>query len=320
MLWVSLGMTALITLAHYTTDSHDIAYHNVFRRLYYVPVVLAAFGWGLRGGLAVALVASLAYIPHAFLLEHHHDPAPAVDKILEIVLPHDKIILNHTPIYFEPERWLKLTRGFPFEVYLENVRKAVHNLPCKKRFKFIINHSLFVEEVQRFQERVEPNDTCEISLKLMNDQGNGLVVDTMQRTAHRVFDRLEDLDAVLENAGWANKPRPTTSADLVKHIVETGDVTECVYRNEPLELRLAFYKGTDNKQVLKYRYCPYFPPDFGHKFHLGRDDIEKMGKNWKKGPFRDHCDRCRLLHYRTPCGQEGTKQAASENQVEDVIA
>ncbi len=86
MLWVSLGMTALITLAHYTTDSHDIAYHNVFRRLYYVPVVLAAFGWGLRGGLAVALVASLAYIPHAFLLEHHHDPAPAVDKILEIVL------------------------------------------------------------------------------------------------------------------------------------------------------------------------------------------------------------------------------------------
>ena len=71
---------------------------------------------------------------------------------------------------------------------------------------------------------------------------------------------------------------------------------------------------------MKYRYCPYFPPDFGHKFHLGRDDIEKMGKNWKKGPFRDHCDRCRLLHYRTPCGQEGTKQAASENQVEDVIA
>ena len=44
MLWVSLGMTALITLAHYTTDSHDIAYHNVFRRLYYVPVVLAAQG------------------------------------------------------------------------------------------------------------------------------------------------------------------------------------------------------------------------------------------------------------------------------------
>ena len=86
MLWVSLGMTALITLAHYTTDSHDIAYHNVFRRLYYVPVVLAAFGWGLRGGLAVATLASLAYIPHAFFLEHHHDPAPAVDKILEIVL------------------------------------------------------------------------------------------------------------------------------------------------------------------------------------------------------------------------------------------
>ncbi len=79
-------MTGCITVAHYITDSHDVAYHNVFRRLYYVPVVLAAFGMGLRGGLGAALVASLAYVPHAFFLEHHHDPAPTIDKVGEIVL------------------------------------------------------------------------------------------------------------------------------------------------------------------------------------------------------------------------------------------
>lgn len=226
-----------------------------------------------------------------------------MERLSEIEMPVDKVILNHTPIYFDPERWLTLTRGFPFEVYLDNVRAAV-SWPVKKRFKFIINHELFVEEIARFQEMVEPDDTCEISLKIMNDQGNGMVVDAMQRTADRVFERLSDLDNILEDAGWANKPRPNTSVDLMKPVLETGDVTQCVYREEPLELRLAFYKGKNGKNVLKYRYCPYFPPDFGHKFHIGRDDIEKMGRNFTKGPFRNHCDRCRMLHYRrTPCGQ-----------------
>ena len=85
-MWVALSMTVCITMAHYITDSHNVAYHNVFRRLYYVPVVLAAFGMGMRGGLGAAIVSSLAYLPHAFLLAHHHDPAPAIDKIGEIVL------------------------------------------------------------------------------------------------------------------------------------------------------------------------------------------------------------------------------------------
>ena len=204
------------------------------------------------------------------------------------------VVFNHTTIYFEPERWLKLT-GFPFDVYADNVRRAVA-MPVRKRFKFIVNHSKLVEEIQRFQDLVDPNETCEISLKVMNDQGNGMVVDTMQKSADRVHERLGKLDSVLEDAGWSQS-RPRTSADRVAHVIETGDVSHCPYREEPLELRLAFYRGGDGKSVVKYRYCPYFPPDFGHKFHLGRDALRKFGRNFTKGPFRDHCGDCRLLHY-----------------------
>lgn len=82
----TIVMIVLITAGHYLMDPHDVAFHNVFRRLYYVPVVLAAFARGLKGGVLAALAASLAYIPHAFFMEHHHDPAPAIDKIFEIVL------------------------------------------------------------------------------------------------------------------------------------------------------------------------------------------------------------------------------------------
>ena len=96
---------------------------------------------------------------------------------------------------------------------------------------------------------------------------------TLRRTADRVLERLSDLDAVLAQAGWRNATRPRGSADLVKEVVETGDVNQCIYRKEPMELRLAYAPSRTNKKILKYRYCPYFPPDFGPRFHIGRDDL-----------------------------------------------
>ena len=86
VLGAAIVIALLVTLGHYTSDVHQVALHNVYRRLYYVPVVLAAFSHGLRGGLVAAAGATLAYLPHAFFMEGHRDPAPAVDKAMEMVL------------------------------------------------------------------------------------------------------------------------------------------------------------------------------------------------------------------------------------------
>ncbi len=219
-----------------------------------------------------------------------------VERFGALDLPLEKLRLNHTPIYFEPERWHKLTQGFPFPIYLDNVRAAVR-LPVRKRFKFIINHNHLVKELQRFQELVEPDQTCEISLKPINDQGAGLVTDPMRQTASTVRGRLGDLDALLCDAGWTGQ-RPRTSIDRLRPVIESGDVGCCPFRAEPLELRLSLHKvKQDGKAVLKYRYCPYFPSDFGHRFHVGSDPVDRLSRNFRKGPFRSHCDRCRLLNY-----------------------
>ncbi len=80
---------AVIGLLHYSTHSEQAWVHNVLRRLYYLPIVAAAFQLGLRGGLAAAIAVSITYLPHAFLhLGHlaHTDPADAVDKALEMTL------------------------------------------------------------------------------------------------------------------------------------------------------------------------------------------------------------------------------------------
>jgi two-component system sensor histidine kinase HydH len=85
--WIGVTVAlGAVTAFHYLTDPHAVGSHNIYRRLYYLPIVWAAFAGGWRGGLMAAAVATLAYLPHAFFMHHHLDPAPAVDKALEMVL------------------------------------------------------------------------------------------------------------------------------------------------------------------------------------------------------------------------------------------
>ena len=55
-----LGVTAL----HFLTPVEHTALHQIYQRLYYLPLVAAALFFGWRGGVAAALFASIAYLPH----------------------------------------------------------------------------------------------------------------------------------------------------------------------------------------------------------------------------------------------------------------
>ena len=83
LVWLPIALT---TLAHYTAGGDQHGIHGVLRRVYYLPIIVAAFQHGLRGGLVAAVVASLAYLPHAFSHMGVHDPAPMLEKALELVL------------------------------------------------------------------------------------------------------------------------------------------------------------------------------------------------------------------------------------------
>jgi len=225
-------------------------------------------------------------------------------------MPLDKIVFNHTPIYFEPDEWEKLTQGFPFDVYLENLQHFA-SLPARKRFKFIINHERFPEEFQRFQEIVRPDKTFMLSLKVINDQGNGLMVDRMTETRALINERVQQLDTLIEGEGWGTIRRTAGSLDQMAVLLEDGDVERCAFRNDPIELRFALDpKVRRGKAVLRYRYCPYFPPDFGHRFHIGRDDPALLEQNYFKGDFRKHCAKCRFLRYYAGTPKHLDKEAA----------
>jgi len=80
-----LLMVVVVTLMHYNTAMHIHAAHGIYRRLYYFPIIIAAFRGGRTGGLVTALAICAVYIPHAFGLIGF-DPAPTLEKVLEMVL------------------------------------------------------------------------------------------------------------------------------------------------------------------------------------------------------------------------------------------
>lgn len=87
MLWIAWLPVIIIGAFHYAITPHQHWVHDVLRRLYYFPILFAAFSRGIRGGFSVAWVCSLTYAPHAFfVMEQSQDPGTTLNKFLEIVL------------------------------------------------------------------------------------------------------------------------------------------------------------------------------------------------------------------------------------------
>jgi len=79
------ALLAAITALHYQTTINAASYHDIYRRLYYIPIVLGGLWFRLRGGIVTALLTSLIYLPHVLLQWGHHNALP-LEQYLEIVL------------------------------------------------------------------------------------------------------------------------------------------------------------------------------------------------------------------------------------------
>jgi signal transduction histidine kinase len=78
-------MVLVITAMHYLTSTDMHQHHDIYRRLYYIPVILGGLWFTVRGGLTVAVIVSLVYAPHV-LLQWGHSPATELEQYLEILL------------------------------------------------------------------------------------------------------------------------------------------------------------------------------------------------------------------------------------------
>lgn len=56
-----------IGMLHFLTPGYMIFHHDMYRRLSYFPIVLGAIWFGVWGGLVLAVMSSIAFIPHVLL-------------------------------------------------------------------------------------------------------------------------------------------------------------------------------------------------------------------------------------------------------------
>ena len=65
--WVIIISICIITLLHYFTLPSIWAFHDFYRRLYYIPIILAAFKFKLKGAFLSSISIILVYAPHLLI-------------------------------------------------------------------------------------------------------------------------------------------------------------------------------------------------------------------------------------------------------------
>ena len=80
-----VAAVCLISVLHYITSYRSIELHELFQRLYYVPIVTAAVIYGMRGGLALAGLSTVLFLPHV-VLKWHAWPVFQLDQYSEVIV------------------------------------------------------------------------------------------------------------------------------------------------------------------------------------------------------------------------------------------
>jgi signal transduction histidine kinase len=84
--FVIAASIVLVTVLHFLTPVDQIVWHEIYQRLYYIPIIAAALLFGLRGGLAASLFTTVVYSPHIYLHWQHGHFDYSINQYAEIVI------------------------------------------------------------------------------------------------------------------------------------------------------------------------------------------------------------------------------------------
>jgi len=76
----------LVTVLHFLTPTDQIVWHEIYQRLYYIPIIAAALLFGLRGGLAASIFTTVIYSPHIYLHWQSGHFDYSINQYAEIVI------------------------------------------------------------------------------------------------------------------------------------------------------------------------------------------------------------------------------------------
>ena len=75
----------IISYLHYSTIPEIFDLHNIFAELYYIPLMIGALVFGLRGAVIIFIFVSVLYIPH-IIINWTGTLSFAVNKLLHALI------------------------------------------------------------------------------------------------------------------------------------------------------------------------------------------------------------------------------------------
>lgn len=85
--WIVIAASiVLVTILHFLTPTDQIVWHEIYQRLYYIPIIAAALMFGLKGGLAASVFTTIVYSPHVYLHWQHGHFDYSINQYAEIVI------------------------------------------------------------------------------------------------------------------------------------------------------------------------------------------------------------------------------------------
>lgn len=76
----------VVTVLHFLTPLDQIVWHEIYQRLYYIPITAAALLFGLRGGLTASLFTTAVYFPHVYLHWTHGHFDYSINQYAEMTI------------------------------------------------------------------------------------------------------------------------------------------------------------------------------------------------------------------------------------------
>lgn len=233
---------------------------------------------------------------HAFVFSSFQFSDDDRERLLARDWPRDRVVLTHTVTSLNPDTWARETAGFPFALYLRNLREVTARF-AHNRIKFLLNHDDVADQIERFLEAVNPDASFVFSLKLVNLQAGRLQAEVIEATRRRALERLAGRAALCDqDLAWRSE---VTGEETLSALAAGGDPSACPYRAAPRELRFAVRGSGPDRLRLYYRFCPFFPSDRHFGFHIGHDTTDQIRLAYEKHKWHSWCPDCRLRHY---CG------------------
>jgi signal transduction histidine kinase len=245
-----LGGIVGISLLHYFTPLSKPVLHDIYQRLYYLPIILAAFWFDLKGGIGTAMIISVLFVPHIVFQWRWHHEMDMMSQYLEILIYN--LVGGVTGFLSQREKH----RQRQMEQTAEGLEKSYHTL--QQQSELIIR----IEEQLRRSERLSALGELaavlahEIRNPLGSIRGAAEILKDDYRPGNKKFEFLEilqnesdRLNRVVEDFLRLSRPQPLACAPcdignelrsvvmLVMAEAQDRGLRLGLHGDEPLEIR-----------------------------------------------------------------------------------